>query len=448
MIVDLVLDGVPVSLPWDEFEERVRAGRVPPDTPARFEPVTGAAFVPIRTLELYQELVHSDHAAFQRRLRSRSLPLVTALLVGLQVRVFLWGRVPGGDEWLVEHFANWGPAVLELGQVHRLLTYGLLHLGVTHLAFNVLFLAYAGWSLERAMGRRNLALLWLGSVFCGGLVSMAMAPERPSLGASGGDFGLIAAAVVVGWKYGDLIPESSRRYYGWAILVYLVVGFSSGLTSPGVDNWGHLGGLLGGGLLATLLHPDVLRRHLPRTRRIRRGMAGAVVAALGALSLAGPDLVPLARWTERDLVASRPAAWGEGWTFTGDRGAFSPTGASTLVAASAVHPGPVDLDEAGRRFLQQAAGDGGPARVLLEEDLALGGWPARRYRLEFTLSRQPYVMEALLVARGCTLYRFHQHTRGEDAPRYRRLWDRMSAGLRWTESPGPECPEAYRRGGG
>jgi rhomboid protease GluP len=425
MLVELEHEGRIERLTYEAFEQQVRDGQVPPDAMIRFDAATGDRFVPLRSLELYRELAHSDQARFRRSLTQRGMPWVTAILVGVQLRITLWTALPDADSWLLEQLANWAPAVLELGQTYRLFSYGFLHLSVTHLAFNLLFLAYAGWNLERAVGRRNLLVIYLASVFCGGLLSMAMSPDRPSLGASGGDFGLIAAAVIFGWKYGELIPDSARKFYGWAILAYLVAALLSGIRSPGVDNWGHLGGLLGGAVMMTLLHPEALGRHQAHNRMVRRGCVGVFALVCGGMTLAGAHMVPLNPWHYRGLAAARPSYWVEGWTFTGDRGSFSPTRQSTLVMDTTVHVEPVDIELATDRFIEQV--DAGGKRVALIERSAarFENWPAVSLRADFELSGEPHVLEALLVARGHYLHRVHLHTTREHADRYRVLWRRI-----------------------
>ncbi len=398
---------------------------MPPDALIRFDAATGDRFVPLRSLELYRELVHSDQARFSRSLARRGMPWITAVLVGLQLRLYLWTAMPDADSWLLERLANWAPGVLELGQVYRLFTYGFLHLGLTHLAFNLLFLAYAGWNLERAVGRLNLLAIYLASVFSGGLLSMTMSPGRPSLGASGGDFGLIAAAVVFGWKAGDLIPLVARKYYGWAILAYLVAALLSGISSPGVDNWGHLGGLVGGVLMVTALQPEAIGRYQAHNRRVRRGALGATIAACAGMALLGPYLVPLESWHYRGLVAARPAYWVEGWTFTGDRGSFSPTRMSTLVIDTSVHAEPVDIERATDRFLEQVDAGGKDVEVLRRETSSFEGWPTVSLEADFDLSGEPHRLEALLVARGHYLHRLHLHTAQSRANRYHALYNRI-----------------------
>ncbi len=425
MLVELEHEGRIERMTYEAFEQRVRDGQAPPDARIRFEAATGDRFVPLRSLELYQELAHSDQARFRRGLTQRGMPWITAILVGIQIRITLWTALPDADSWLLEQLANWAPAVLELGQSYRLFSYGFLHLSVTHLAFNLLFLAYAGWNLERAMGRRNLLAIYLTSVFCGGLLSMAMSPDRPSLGASGGDFGLIAAAVLFGWKYGELIPNQARKFYGWAILAYLVAALLSGIRSPGVDNWGHLGGLLGGAVMLTLLHPEALSRYQAHNRLVRRGCVGVFALVCGGMALAGPHLVPLHPWHYRGLAAARPGYWVEGWTFTGDRGSFSPTRQSTLVIDTTVHVRPVDVELATDRFLEQVDAGGKRVELIQRSAARFEGWPAVSLRARFELSGEPHVLEALLVARGHYLHRVHLHTTRSRADRYRVLWGRI-----------------------
>ena len=320
MSVELAIDGSLETIAFEEFEDRVRDGLVPADTPVRFPVLTGDRFVPVGDLEFYHQLADSDHRYYRAAFKRFGFPLVTAGLVGLQIRIYLWAKAPGVSDFLVTHLTNWVPATLERGEVYRVLSYGFLHLGFTHLALNLTFLAYTGWNLERGLGRRNLLALFLFSVYCGGLLSMLMSPGRPSLGASGGDFGLLAASVVYGWKHEDVLPDSARMYFNWSILLYLVVLLVLGWASPSVDNWGHLGGLIGGAMLVTWLEPEAFKSNRPRNRRVRRTALLVSMAVATGLLLRGPALVPLK--TVRPAVGlqtERPTYWGKAWSFTGDQ---------------------------------------------------------------------------------------------------------------------------------
>lgn len=423
---------------YDDFEQRVLGDELGPDTMLRFEVVTGDRFVPARSLELYQALAEAPERGFRRALQASFVPIVTAILVGFQVRVFLWARPSGLASWLQEQFTNWTPAILEQGEVWRLLSYGLLHLDLEHILLNLVFLAYTGYHLERALGRANLALLYFGSVFVGGVLSAAFTPDVPALGASGGVYGLLAASIVFGWKYWDSIPLQSRRYFGWAIAVYLMVAFVSALRGVGVDHWSHMGGLFAGGMLATLLEPDALATRM-QTNRNRRWAALGLMVALGVgIGGAGTRLVAL---TPLDTVADdgwgvdRPEYWRQGWTFTGDRGWFSPTLLATFAATTTVHPRPVTSAEAAENLVQRISSGSRSTTVLSDEPVVLGGQEARRIVLQFELSGEAQQVTAFVMARGVYEHRLQFQSVADKAARYQPLVNRIADTTNFFESP-------------
>lgn len=126
----------------------------------------------------------------------------------------------------------------------RLLTSAFLHYGLFHLVMNMLALLVLGVDLERYLGRvRFVALYLVSALFGGAAVALFANPLSQTVGASGGVFGLLgAAAVVIRFNRGDLRP---------LISVLVINGVISLL--PGISLLGHLGGLVGGGLAATLL---------------------------------------------------------------------------------------------------------------------------------------------------------------------------------------------------
>jgi rhomboid protease GluP len=410
---------------YEEFEKRVHDGLVPPDTPIRFEVVTGKRFVPAEELELFQTLADPDIRNFRQGLRSLGVPIMTAVLVGIQIRVYLLAKLPGGSDRLVEQFANWSPAILEGGEVYRLLTYGFLQVGFTHLLINLLFLAYVGWNLERGLGRMSLLCIFLVSIVCGGVLSLCLSPGRPSIGSSGGDFGLLAAAVVFGWKHGDMIPHDARKFFGWGVLPYLVLTLGLGVRSTGVDNWGHFGGLVGGGLMATLLDPDAFRANRKSNRLIRRGTFFLSVLGLGALAFSGTRLLRSEATSEAGLYSSHPTSWKEAWVFGGERGWVSPTGRATFATKTAVFGRPLDAEQATQAVLNQLDAWGSTPVVLSKETVLVGTHEAIRIRVAFKEAGVAQEMEALLIPRGHLLHRVQVFSHEAWAWRYRPLTDRL-----------------------
>jgi rhomboid protease GluP len=409
---------------YEEFESRVRDGDIPPDLPVRFGAVTGEDFVPVGTLEFYGELVDPGRRQFREQLVRPGLPIITAILVGLQIRIYLASWAPGAEEWLQQEWTNWAPGILEDGQGYRLLTYGFLHIGFTHLLFNLTFLAYTGYNLERALGRLNVLTLYLGSVFCGGVLSMWMAPGRPSLGASGGDFGLIAAAVIFGWKHWEDIPRTARAKFGWALVPYLTFSLMSGLGADNVDNWGHLGGLIGGTVLMTLLGPEMSSRALHRNRWVRRWTLGLCLITGVGLSISGPRLIPLMPHSVGSWTVPVPSYWREGWTFTGDRGWFSPTGHATMVVTRTVHDRPVDASMAVDKLIERIGTAGGEAQVLKRSEVQVADVNGERITTRFSIAGDPMMIRAVVLTRGVVAYRVYLQAKANVFGRYEPILDR------------------------
>jgi hypothetical protein len=277
-------------------------------------------------------------------------------------------------------------------------------------------------------------LVYFGSVFAGGLLSMAMAPDRPSLGASGGNFGLLAAAVLFGWKQWDAIPRRARKYFGYALVPYIVVSFVTGLQAENVDNWGHLGGLLGGMALMLFLEPEALVSRARRNRWVRGIAVLAMAITCAVLVAAGPRLVPLEPHEDETWTVDRPSYWRQGWTFTGDRGWFAPTGKATLVVATTVEPRPVTLDEAVSNVVARIGSGGKNPEIETTEDLTIAGWPARRVTLTFDLSGEPQRVIALVLARGVYEHRIQFQVLAQDADRYLPLARRIVDSVRVHEA--------------
>ncbi len=433
MIIELKRTGHIQRILYEEFEVRVRDGEIPPDLPIRFDAVTGTEFVPAGDLEFYRELVDPKRREFRSRLTQRGIPIATAILVGVQIRIYLASWAPGLEDLFQSDFTNWAPAVLEHGETYRLLSYGMLHIGFTHLLFNLTFLAYTGYNLERALGRANLLLLYFGSVFAGGTLSMLMAPERPSLGASGGEFGLIAAAVIFGWKHWDDIPVNARTKFGWALAPYLAFSLISGLTAENVDNWGHLGGLFAGAILMTLMAPEMSSRSIRRNRVIRWSTLAFGTAIAAFIGVRGDALIELTPRSDSNWAVPVPDYWREGWTFTGDRGWFSPTGDATMVVARTVHDRPIDPEAAARQLVARVQSGASDVHAEAWEALTIGDSSAVRSRLEFTLSNEEQVLWALIVTRGVVSYRAMLQTRKTSADRYEGLLERALSGAEMSE---------------
>ena len=207
-------------------------------------------------------------------------PYVTYFMIASCVLVYLIQmatRTPGGGDLL----SNWGAKVnsaIIAGQYWRLITPMWLHGSLLHIAFNMYALYIFGANLERPYGHGRFLALYMVSGFAGNVISFMMS-SRASLGSSTAIFGLIAAQGVFLYQNRKLI----RNAQGMLINTLTIAGINLVLgLSPGIDNWGHLGGLLGGLAFAWSAGPlwdiqaDVTGMRLVNQRSTRRVIMVAI----------------------------------------------------------------------------------------------------------------------------------------------------------------------------
>jgi rhomboid protease GluP len=169
---------------------------------------------------------------------------VTWAIIGITVLVYL---LQSASNLLLraDYFAYWGMkinAFILQGQVWRLLTPVLLHGSLLHIGFNMYFLSRIGPGLEKHYGSGRFLALYLATAFTGNVLSYLFTAAN-SLGASTAIFGLVAAYAMLIYRNRRFFvnPRGALTNIATTILVNLALGLSAG-----IDNFGHLGGLLGG----------------------------------------------------------------------------------------------------------------------------------------------------------------------------------------------------------
>ena len=210
-------------------------------------------------------------------------PVLTYVLIGICVIVYI-GDVAGGGSAtgvggsrLFEEGALSGPAVAD-GDYWRLVTAGFLHAGFFHLLFNMFSLWILGTLLEPAIGRLRFALIFFVSILAGSFGALVVDPNSLTVGASGGIFGLMGAAVVVMRNRGINPMESGLGVW---IGLNLLITF----TVSGISIGGHIGGLIGGTLAALVLF------EAPSVLRVPPAVANVLCGGLGALAVVGAVVV-------------------------------------------------------------------------------------------------------------------------------------------------------------
>jgi membrane associated rhomboid family serine protease len=208
-------------------------------------------------------------------------PVVTYVLMGICIAAFI-GEIAGGasasgssfgGSRLFEEGALNGPDVAG-GDYWRVVTAGFLHAGFFHLFFNMFSLWILGQLLEPAIGHVRFALIFLVSLLAGSFGALLVDPNTLTVGASGGIFGLMGAAVVVMRNRGINPMESGL---GLWIGLNLLITFAV----PNISIGGHIGGLIGGALAALVLFD------LPDNVRVPPAVANVLCAGLGAVAVVG-----------------------------------------------------------------------------------------------------------------------------------------------------------------
>ncbi len=188
-----------------------------------------------------------------------SMPPVTQALIIINVVGFLLQMATGNQ--LLGPFALWplgSPGMPGLDtayrfQVWQLVTYGFLHGSLMHLLFNMLALFMFGSDIERVWGSRRYLIYYFVCVVTAGITQLIVGSVSgspyPTIGASGGVFGLLLA-------FGMLFPRRMVMLLfppipmrAWVLVtLYGALELYLGITGTqqGVAHFAHLGGMLGG----------------------------------------------------------------------------------------------------------------------------------------------------------------------------------------------------------
>lgn len=178
------------------------------------------------------------------RLNWRTKPFVTYLFLFIIGMMYLIMTVDGGSQnilTLMKYGAKFNLSIM-IGEWWRFITPVFLHIGSSHLVFNVIVIYFLGVQIERIIGHTRYFLLLLLSTIMGNVLSFAVS-YAISAGASTAIFGLFASTLVLG-KFYPHQPGIQQLSKNYAVLIILNVVF--GFFSATIDNAGHIGGLLGG----------------------------------------------------------------------------------------------------------------------------------------------------------------------------------------------------------
>jgi len=202
----------------------------------------------------------------------QKIPPITAALLIANIIVFLFQQAQ--PEFMLAHFALWplGPhemdrlpdgSLVSVGfEVWQLVTYAFLHGSFMHIAFNMIALWSIGGQVELALGTQRFIVYYFACVLgaaAAQLATVAMMNSGdlyPTLGASGGVFGVLLAFAYLFPQARLMIMVPIPIPARIAAIGYLAIELFSGVTGrePGVAHFAHLGGAFIGFLLLLYWH--------------------------------------------------------------------------------------------------------------------------------------------------------------------------------------------------
>ena len=180
---------------------------------------------------------------------SMKKPIITYLILGMCVLMYLVLLIFGNGN-IMEMDANslvkFGGNIgyyTKMGEYFRLFSCIFLHGGLIHLVCNMYSLYVIGPQVESFYGKFKYLFIFIFSGVAGSILSLAFSPMNVvSVGASGAIFGILGAICYFGYHYRVYLGNVLKSQIIPIIGLNLLLGF----MVSGIDNFAHIGGLIGG----------------------------------------------------------------------------------------------------------------------------------------------------------------------------------------------------------
>lgn len=177
-------------------------------------------------------------------------------LIVVNIGIFFVFTLLGKSEdvlFMQQYGAMYEPYVINGHEYYRLLTSIFLHFGMEHLLNNMVMLGAVGVHLEPEIGKLRFLLVYfisgIGGNACSLLVNVWLGEVVVSAGASGAVFGLTGALLCAVIQNKGRIGRLNKK----RVLILVLLSLYIGLTTSGVDNAAHIGGLVCGFVLEAFL---------------------------------------------------------------------------------------------------------------------------------------------------------------------------------------------------
>ena len=180
------------------------------------------------------------------KLFSMKKPLVTYLIMFICIVLFIAMYIFGDGSTYTRTLIKFGANATYLtkhGEYFRLLTSIFLHAGFAHILCNMYSLYVIGPQVESFYGKLKYLFIFIFSGICGSILSVAFSGNNAvSVGASGAIFGLLGSIVYFGYHYRVYLGNVLKSQ----IIPIIILNLLIGLKFTRIDNFAHIGGLIGG----------------------------------------------------------------------------------------------------------------------------------------------------------------------------------------------------------
>lgn len=194
---------------------------------------------------------NEDRNKIAEKIFSYKVPIVTYVIMAICIILFVLMELSGGStnsQTLLKFGANLD-VLVKNGEYYRLFTCIFLHIGIMHLLCNMYSLYIIGREVESLFGKIKYIIIFILSGISGSIMSLAFTHNTISAGASGAIFGLLGALLYFGIHYRTYLGEAIKR----SVIPIIVVNLIIGILAEGIDLAAHIGGLIGGVLVAMMV---------------------------------------------------------------------------------------------------------------------------------------------------------------------------------------------------
>lgn len=239
---------------------------------------------------------------------------LTAIFVLICVAVWLAMEIVGEGSGDPATLVLWGAnlkGAVRGGQHFRLVSSVFLHAHWIHLGLNMLVLAILGRMAEQIVGSFWFAAVFVLAGVVGSLASFALGDAPLSVGASGSIFGVLGAMIAALATGKGRWPDAWRRSLMTILLILGGLSLLPGLQMKVIDNWAHIGGLVGGAVVGGMAWLSYSRTEWMRwISAVVASLCGLAVLYAGVMvGMSFREPLPWVSQRAGDIALELPAGW-------------------------------------------------------------------------------------------------------------------------------------------